>query len=235
MSARDSTLVVGGIRRSVAFFPSGGDGLYGSIYESVDPAEIAPVVLSPSWGDYLVGTLQFGHELAILIAEAGGAALVYHPPGMGDSLGDPGRLTLGRLAEAAADAAAHMGEHTGRQARMAGIRLGALAVGPAASRHGLDSLLLIQPLLEPTVALASLRKAGATVESSAEHMAAAVAALDIPGSVTAVYYATPSPRAMPEAVERSVVAGDWRHSQSRAEDLAPPILAWLRSPRGEAA
>jgi hypothetical protein len=232
----NAVLVDGGIRRSVFFFPSGPDLLYGSTYEAAAHRGLPPVVLSLSWGIHLVPTLQFAHGLAAALAAAGGSALLYHPPGLGDSHGDPKTLTLDRLAEAAGDATALMATRTGSAPCLAGIRLGAQVVVRARARAEASSLLLLQPFVETRIALAALRSVGAGGGPTTEGEAGMEAALaGYEGPTLAVHFAAPTPGPLPSSVARVEVPGDWRRSRTRAADLAPAVLSWLRAPREGAA
>jgi hypothetical protein len=143
-----ATWANGALRREVFSFPSGGRRLFGSLYA---PAAAAPpwgVVLCPSWGIEFQELLQPSHAFARQVVDAGGACLLYHPPGHGDSGGGLEDVSMGDLDAAATDAV------QAAEARLpvcrwvaAGIRLGARAAIHAAGAFDSDTVVLIQPAL----------------------------------------------------------------------------------------
>ena len=136
-----------GVRRQALFFPSGEERLYGSLYVA-DRARTG-IVICPSWGFDAGFTHDLCHRLARLAAELGGAGLVYHPPGHGDSTGDLEAVGMDHLVRAARDAAlAASGAVPDTAWSFAGVRLGAHVAALADEGRGSDRLLLVQPSLE---------------------------------------------------------------------------------------
>jgi hypothetical protein len=144
-----------GLRRDVFFFDSGPDRLYGSLY-AAEPSRVpVGVVLCPSWGVEFTQYLTFCHRVAAGFAVKGMAALIFHPPGQGDSTGDVHTCTMNRLLEAARDAASEASKRV-QDARwdFAGVRFGATVAALAAcaggETHGEGATLtLVQPILDP--------------------------------------------------------------------------------------
>ena len=96
----------GGIRREVFFFESGGVDLYGSLYAATELSRPYGLLACGSWGVEGTRTEPLRRSAALAMARLGGAAMVFHWPGHGDSLGDPAGLALADFAAAAADAVA---------------------------------------------------------------------------------------------------------------------------------
>jgi alpha-beta hydrolase superfamily lysophospholipase len=90
-------------------------------------------------------------KLARKAADSGGAALMFHYPGFGDSTGRSESATVERMVEAARDAVVEASRRGPTLAwGLVGIRLGA-SIAALARRHaGVSTLLLVQPALDPT-------------------------------------------------------------------------------------
>ena len=137
-----------GIRREAWFFSSGSDHLYASLYAAEEQQLDVGLVVCPSWGWELAHQLDLCHDLARSLARFGGAGLVYHPPGHGDSTGETESVTMERLVGAAVDAVAAAAARRREFAwRFAGIRLGAAVAIVAGQRLDHDLVALIQPAL----------------------------------------------------------------------------------------
>src|SRR5947207_8334695 len=91
--------------RRVAYFASRGRRLYASMYAATRPRNGVGIVICPSRGFEMASLLGFGHDVARTWAGLGGAGLLYHPPGLGDSEGTLEDLSQEDLEEAAVDAA----------------------------------------------------------------------------------------------------------------------------------
>src|SRR2546422_8797638 len=91
--------------RRVAYFASRGRRLYASMSAATGPRNDVGIVICPSWGFEMASLLGFGHDLARTWARLGGAGLLYHPPGLGDSEGALEDLSQEDLVKAAVDAA----------------------------------------------------------------------------------------------------------------------------------
>src|SRR5437867_3344339 len=137
-----------GIHREAWFFSSGNDRLYASLYAAAERRLDVGLVVCPSWGWELAHQLDLCHDLARSLARFGGAGLIYHPPGHGDSTGESESVTMERLVDAAVDAVAEAaGRRPGFAWRFAGIRLGGAVAIVAGERLGHDFVVLIQPAL----------------------------------------------------------------------------------------
>jgi hypothetical protein len=140
-----------GLHREVFFFPSSGTELYGSLYAAAEPSRPFGVVACGSWGVEADRSDPLVRSVAIGMAKLGGAGLVFHYPGYGDSYGDPSAVEPIDFCEAARDAVA---EATRRRPEftwiLAGFMLGASVACLAQGTAGLDTLLLVQPALRPS-------------------------------------------------------------------------------------
>src|SRR2546430_16124890 len=85
-------LTLDGIHREMAFVPSGTARLYASLYAGSPPRLADAFVLVPSWGVELGALQDLAHDLAAELARLGGACVLYHAPGHGDSTGDSSAL-----------------------------------------------------------------------------------------------------------------------------------------------
>jgi hypothetical protein len=219
-----STLLRDGVRRSVFFFRSENDLLYGSLYAAAPMRTPAGIVICPAWGWESLWMNDGLHVLAREAAAAGGAALLFHWPGHGDSEGAPEDASLDRMVQAARDAAATAhAQAAGTAWSFAGVRLGAVAAARAAASAGADRLLLVQPVLNPAVWLGEMdRLAGGTagdwvagfpvserVRRAAEH-APAEDLQAFGGRVAVACYETMAPLSLPEKSIIRKVPGDWR-------------------------
>lgn len=139
-----------GLRREVLFFPSRRVDLFASYYAATEPTLPFGLVFCPSWGMEADNCNQMAHALALAAARLGGAGIVYHYPGYGDSHGDPRALTFDTLVDAATDAA---GQAAARAPDLewvvGGFRLGAAIACVVQRRLGARGLLLVQPSLRP--------------------------------------------------------------------------------------
>ena len=143
-----------GLRREVFFFGPEGSELYGSLYSAVAPSRDDGVVVCSSWGFEADHTEHLAHHLALTMARQGGAGMVFHYPGYGDSRGAClDDATMEGLAGAAVTALA---EASRRQPHLkwfpAGLMIGAAVACMAqhTSAVAADRLLLIQPALRPS-------------------------------------------------------------------------------------
>jgi hypothetical protein len=149
--SRDGDVWVGeGLRREVFFFDSRGVRLYGSLFAAVEISQPFGVVACNSWGVEADRADPLQRSVALEMARRGGAGLVFHYPGYGDSYGDLAALDLTGLTEAAIDAHAEAARRCPDVAwTLAGFMLGA-AVACLAQQHvGVERLLLVQPTLRP--------------------------------------------------------------------------------------
>lgn len=245
------------LRREAFFFSSGGDELYGSLYAPPAGEPSLGVVFCNSWGFEGNQASRIAHWASYGLALAGGAGLVFHYPGFGDSHGDPRDATLDRLAEAAAGARAEAARrHPETLWVPAGLMLGgsiaALAVdrGPAA-----DHLLLVQPALRPSRYFARLERASRRstgelppasghaygyplgprlLESAASADAEVEAALArFSGEGTIVRYEAPAELdSAPERFEHVTAPGTWRFGKEEIPELIKATSTWLRKGSG---
>ncbi len=143
-----ATAVIGALKREV-FYLSGEDRLYASMYSAFPAAGGPALVICPSWGHEMFPTLHFGHALARRLGLSGGAGLVLHWPGHGDSGGEPESTDgerMGQSAEQALEEARRRASHLAWA--LAGARLGAAAAVLAAVEADAAALLLIRPALD---------------------------------------------------------------------------------------
>jgi hypothetical protein len=161
-----------GLRREVFFFRSGGVQLYGSLYVAAERSRPFGFVACGSWGVEADRSDPLLRSLAMRMARLGGAGLVFHYPGYGDSFGDLAEASLADLSAAALDA---VEEGTRRCPGIAwifgGFMFGASVACLAQRRLGPGPLLLVQPALRPTAyfeRLQSRRSLPARVAGGAE-------------------------------------------------------------------
>jgi hypothetical protein len=139
-----------GLHREVFFFRSRGVDLYGSLYAAAEPSSSLGLVACGSWGIEADRTEPLMRSVALATARLGGAAMVFHYPGYGDSYGDLAGVELADLSDAAVDA---VQEATRRRPdlawALAGFMFGAAVACLAQQRSAAQLLLLVQPSLRP--------------------------------------------------------------------------------------
>ena len=140
----------GGLRREVFFFRSGERRLYGSLYAAAQPRRRFGVIACGSWGVEADRSDPLVRSVALEMATLGGAGMVFHYPGYGDSHGEMSELELADLSRAAVDAAAEAARLVpGLEWILAGFMLGAAVACLAQREAGVERLLLVQPALRP--------------------------------------------------------------------------------------
>lgn len=247
----------GELRREAFFFSSGGTSLFGSLYAASRPTQAGGMVICNSWGYEANQATEAIHALALAAASAGGAGLVFHYPGFGDSQGESGDVAMETLDNAAVDALAAAAARvpTGTWT-LAGLMLGAAVAARAAARVDVDRLLLIQPQLEVSRYFdrleRSARRAAARVPARAgnaygyplpRRILAAGGEIDagvgnalwgFAGHGAVVRYAEPEyGDAIPPLFEDVVVPGAWRFGAQQKPDLVTAATDWLRASGGE--
>jgi hypothetical protein len=233
-------LADGDLRREVFCFPSGGDSLYGSLYSGADPD--LGLVVCPSWGWEMGDTLDACHRLARGLALMGGASLVLHWPGYGDSTGDSTAAATGTMEDAARNALVELRDRASpARLGVAGIRLGASVAAMLAPPA--DALLLLQPVLDPDRFVEALRRLSRTAAGE-RHTAdwafghpvpeAVPTTVDVTGSLNrfrgrgALFaYEGGDGDLASIGLERVPVNGNWRRHDGHA-GLADAGLVWLR-------
>lgn len=192
-----------GLRREVFFFPSGGELLYGSLFASAEPSRPFGVVVCNSWGVEADRCDPLQRAIALAMARLGGAGMVFHCPGYGDSHGDLAGVGLADLAEAAADAVAEASRRCpGLTWILAGIALGASVAVLARRRAGSSQLLLIQPEFCPGTYFRRLAGGRRRLASGPASLGMRKAGAD-----SGMAYGYPVPRRIagsPEAADRTV-------------------------------
>ena len=244
-----------GVRREVFFFSGpGGAELFGSLYAAQPLMRPFGVVICNSWGIEGDQASRLVHPLALTAARAGGAGLVFHYPGHGDSSGDPGALTMESMAGAAADAAREGRRRLppGSAWGLAGFMLGASVAALATRRLGAEALLLGQPALRPgeyferlerrARRLAALTRSGdetafgytpplsllGSAAAAGTEVAAALGRFGGTGAV--VRYSSPNGTdEVPARFERIEVEGAWRFASPDDSKLGRAAGEWLKS------
>lgn len=147
----NSTWEGDGLRREVFFFfSSGGARLYGSLFAASEPSRPFGVVACGSWGVDADRTDPLLRSSALAMARLGGAGLVFHYPGYGDSYGDLAEVELEDLRDAAVSAAEEASRRCpGLDWIFAGFMFGGSIASLARQRTGGERLLLVQPALRP--------------------------------------------------------------------------------------
>lgn len=241
-----------GLRREVFFFECGGTELFGSLYAAEPLSHDLGVAICNSWGVEADQASRLVHPLALSLAQAGGAAVVFHYPGFGDSGGEPEAATMEAMADAAT-AALREGRRRVPDAAwmLAGVMLGAAVACMALDRAEPEALLLVQPALQPSEYFdrltrkakraAALRRSGdgtvfgypaseALLRSAAEADAAVAAALDRfegPGAV--VRYSSPGGTdEVPERFDQISVEGTWHFAARDNSKLGRAAAEWLK-------
>ena len=217
-------------RRESFFFPSGEDRLYGSLYAATEGVRPFGVVVCPSWGMEGRILLEWCHQLALGVADAGGTGLVVQWPGSQDSSGDPQSVTLESLVTATRDAVTAGKERCpDRRWALVGVRIGAAAASVAATTLDTPYLMLVQPELDPAAYFDEVERDGHRAHLDGElppnwafghalppamrgvgtgdQVQAALAAFR--GKGTVVRYKTPRATPPPDGMETVVVPGDW--------------------------
>lgn len=241
----------GEIRREVFFFPCGGAELYGSLYAASPLRSGLGVAMCNSWGIEGDQTNRLMHPLAVRLAKAGGAGLVFHYPGVGDSGGNPEATTMEAMAEAALSATREGARRLpGSSWLLAGFMLGAAVACLALERVRPEALLMVQPSLSPSryferlqrraKRIAALSRSGdetvfgytlsePLLASAAEADAtvpAALAAFAGPGAI--VRYSSPRlPEPAPQQLERIEVEGTWQFGSRDNAKLGAAAGEWL--------
>jgi alpha/beta superfamily hydrolase len=138
------------LRREVFFFRSGDTELYGSLYAAAELSSPVGVVACGSWGTEADRTDALLRKVVVEAARLGGAGLVFHYPGYGDSYGDLADVEMADLSRAASRA---VEEATSRCRDLtwllAGFMFGASVASLAHRSAGVEQLLLVQPDLRP--------------------------------------------------------------------------------------
>jgi pimeloyl-ACP methyl ester carboxylesterase len=246
------------LRREAFFFASGGGRLYGSLYAAAQGDAASGVAICNSWGFEGNQCDRTMHRLALEVARGGGAALIFHYPGFGDSPGEPAETTMEALTEATADAVAEASRRLpGTSWTLAGLMFGAAVAALAAQRAAVERLLLVQPELQLSRYFARLersaRRAAVRVPARAGNAygyplphrilaaaaeidaAVAQALADFDGQGAVVRYAEPpGSEAVPTRFEDVTMEGRWRFGARQSPYLAETAARWLSEPAAEA-
>jgi hypothetical protein len=232
--AEASTWTGDGLRREVFFFASGGVELYGSLYASTAVTRPLGLLACGSWGVEADRTEPLLRSVALGMAKLGGAGLVFHHPGHGDSYGEPAAVGLEELSAAAINALAEGSRRCPDvEWILAGFALGASIACLARQQAAAGPLLLVQPELQPGAyfeRLASSRRPLAPGSSPREMMQA--------GEIPGMAYGYPLPRRIAEhagaadaAVGAALSAFTGEGAVIRHEAPAEPDLAPARFER----
>ncbi len=240
------------LRRDVFFFESGGERLYGSIYSAPSPAPTGGVAICNSWGFEGNQSDAMIHGIALKTARRGGAGLVFHYPGFGDSHGDIADTSIDSLVDATVDAVGEARQRVpGTRWTLAGLMFGASVAVLAARRAAIDRLLLIQPNLQASPYFSRLersaRRAAVRVPARADNaygyplpsrildqapaidaaVADALAGFEGAGAVVR-YEEPPRSELIPERFDDVTVPGTWRFGARQKPELGRAVSDWLR-------
>jgi alpha/beta superfamily hydrolase len=147
------------MRREAFFFSSRGVELFGSLYMAAELTRPLGIIACNSWGAEGNRADLVLRMACIELARRGGAGLLFHYPGYGDSHGDLADATLADLSAAAGDAVEQgMRRCPGVSWILAGCMLGASVACLAQRQAAVDTLLLVQPALRPAAYFQRLAK-----------------------------------------------------------------------------
>lgn len=219
-----------GLRREVFFLDSAGVRLYGSLYRAVERSHSTGLVICGSWGVEADRSDPLVRAVALAMARLGGASLVFHYPGYGDSFGDLAGLDLDDLAGAGGDAVAEAARRCPEIDTwiLAGLMFGASVACLARRRVAPGPLLLVQPALRPGTYLGRLAKSSRPLAPGP----ASAARMEV-GTAPGMAYGYPIPARIAEhaaAADAAVAAaltafdGDGaviRHAEPQDPDFAP--------------
>jgi hypothetical protein len=241
-----------GVRREVFLFASGSDQLYGSMYASIAPRAAIRLVICTGWGHDFIQLNELNHMIGLGVARLGGAALLFHPSGLGDSTGSMRTLTVQGHAAAALDAAAESARRTGLDGwGFVGVKLGAASAVLAAAQAGSNILALVDPVLDLPPHFEELRRRarrlalgrtgeltlfGHPLPDGAEADLPAPSPLevlrDFGGRAGIIRWSQPAPKSLPEDVETVVVPGSFSTPPGPKEQttLAAATVTWIGAP-----
>jgi hypothetical protein len=239
-----------GLCRKVFLFNSRGRRLYGSLYRAASLSRRDGIVICPSWGVEADRSNRLMHGLAFSIAKLGGAALIFHYPGYGDSEGDLASATMESLAAAAA-AALQEAERRVPDCdwMLAGFTVGASVACLAQRATSGCNLLLLQPELCPGSYFREIARKAKRASFSddlerlafgypapqqmldrADELNAAVKAalVEFESEGFAVAYASPGlPNLLPKSFQRVAIPGTWRFGARSQPGLHRAAIDWL--------
>lgn len=246
-----------GLRREAFFFQVGSERLYGSIYAADPPLPGPGTVICNSWGFEGNQSDPNLQGLALGLARSGGAAMVFHYPGFGDSEGDLGGASLDSLTAAAVGAAREASRRVAEASwGFAGLMFGASVATVAAVELDAERLLMVQPTLRPSVYFSRLERSSRRMarriparagyaygyplpdhspEAGTKADATVAEALQaFEGEGAVVRYSEP-PRSdlIPERFEDIVLPGTWRFGMRQKPDLARAAVGWLVRARAD--
>lgn len=240
-----------GIRREVFFFRSNGIDLYGSLYVSAELSRPVGVLACSSWGVEADRSDPLVRSVALGMAGIGGAAMVFHYPGYGDSHGDLAAVTMADLTDAATAAFEEASRRVPEVSwLLAGYMFGAGVACLAQAGIPSSRLLLVQPALRSGAYFRWLADYSrrrplrfAVTEGmaygyplpprilgqEAEFDLATESALEAAGcEVTAIRYAEPAElEPLPESFDLIEVPGTWRFGATLNPELVEGATAWL--------
>jgi len=247
------------LRREAFFFDSGGVQLFGSLYAAVPLSRPTGVVICNSWGFEGNQSDITAQRIALTTARTGGAGLVFHYAGFGDSHGDLAEATMEALANAAVDAIAEGSRRLpGTSWVLAGLMFGSAVAALGASRADIDRLLLVQPALRVSAYFSRLeriaKRSAPRMPARAGHAygyplprrilaaapgidaAVARALEEFAGGGAVVRHAEP-PRSslIPAHFDDAVAPGTWRFGARQKTHLADTASRWLRDPGAKTA
>lgn len=214
------------VHREVFFLEYAASSLFVSFYAADPPHASFGAVIAPSWSYEADVRLDLAHAVAADIATLGGSAMLFHPPGHGDSSGDASSITLPDMCAAIAAVTTELRNRAAPdRVALVGIRLGAWFVAHAAQDVQPDALALIQPVQGPAPFFEEIdawSRRGAALQTRDAEIPQGVAPHDrlvgadlaevlatFNGPSRTVRYARPGSDAAPLA-GTITIPGDWR-------------------------
>ncbi|HJP66943.1 MAG TPA: hypothetical protein VKA30_11650 [Actinomycetota bacterium] len=222
------------------------------MYASIEPRAAIRLVICTGWGHDFIQLNELNHMIALGVARLGGAALLVHPPGLGDSTGSLRTLTVQGHAAAARDAAAEAARRTGLDGwGFVGVKLGAAAAALASADAGADLLAMVDPVIDLPSHFEELRRRARRLALGRPgeltlfgHPLPEGAEADLPSTSPAealgrfagragiIRWSQPAAKGLPEDIETVVVPGSFSTPPGPKEQttLSAAAVTWIGAP-----